>query len=143
MKNLSAYILKIDSFDDLLADITIDTTIEGFIRRNLRGEDGWNAMIDNDNKTFIFFVDIDSHSEMIKMIQDLNKIPTDTPSVLKFEEVTSELIYSSDYDNYKQNCERTQKFIEHNTDKDTILDIMINRGGFDKLLEVEKRILQA
>jgi len=141
MKNLFAYFLKIESFDDLLADMTIDTTIEGFIKRNLRSEDGWNAMVDNDNKTFIFFVDVDSRAEMSNMISAINKIPTEKPAVLEFCDITEDLIYSSKYDNYKISCKRTQKFIENNVDKNIILDKMLECGGFDNLLEVEKRIL--
>lgn len=142
MKNLSAFMLKIDTFNDVSVDTILDVIIEKFVLRNLRATNGWNTMVDNENKTFIFFVDFSIKEEMYNMIKELNKISTDTPSILFFEDITDDLLHASVYDNYKNTCDKTKEFVSENLEIDFILE-KITKSGMGSLLDVELSVLSA
>tara|TARA_R110000803_G_scaffold82956_1_gene149142 strand:+ start:696 stop:1121 length:426 start_codon:yes stop_codon:yes gene_type:complete len=141
MKGLSAIMLKVGNFD-FFDDIVIDTTIEGFIKRNLKTQDGWDTMIDNDNKTFIFFLGYDKMGALNGLIEELGKLPTDTPVVTKFEDVTDSLLYTNEFKDYTETCDRTKQFLLENLEIDSILE-KITRDGIESLTETETMVLGA
>jgi len=141
MKGLSAIMLKVGDFD-FFDDIIIDTAIEGFIKRNLKTKNGWDTMIDNDNKTFIFFLGYDKMEALNGLIEGLGKLPTDSPVVTKFEDVTDSLLYTNEFKDYTETCDRTKQFLLENLEIDFILE-KITRDGIESLTNTETMVLRA
>jgi hypothetical protein len=144
MKSFSAFILKVDTFEEDIQNMILDSMIETYAKNNLKTDDGnWNITIDNENKTYIFFINdtlgANSLNDMEKKIIELD---FGKPAILQFEDITEKLLHTNEYHKYSSTCDRAKLFIFENLDKDCILD-KINSTGVNSLTEIERQILAA
>lgn len=144
MKSFSAFILKVDTFEEDIQNMILDSMIEAYAKNNLKTDDGnWNITIDNENKTYIFFINhtlgVNSLNDMEKKILELD---FGKPAILQFEDITEKLLHTNEYHNYSSTCDRAKLFILENLDKDCVLD-KINSVGVNSLTEIDRQILAA
>jgi hypothetical protein len=145
MKSFTAFILRVDSFEEGIQDVIVDAIIESYAKQHLvSDEDGqWNMTIDNENKTFILFI---NHTLGIKYLNEMRdkllEIDFGKDVILELSDITDKLLHTTEYHKYSSTCERAKKFISENLDVDCILE-KISSSGIQSLTDLEKQILAA
>lgn len=144
MKSFSAFILKVDTFEEDIQNIIVDSIIETYAKDNLESDDGeWNITIDNDNKTYIFFI---NHTLGMKQLDGMKnkllELEFGKPAILQLEDITDKLLHTDEYHDYSSTCDRAKKFITENLEVDYILE-KISSTGVESLTDIERQILAA
>jgi hypothetical protein len=142
MKGYEAIILRVGNYQDMFEDMIVDAAIEGFVKRSLKSEHGWDIMIDNDNKTYIMYVNFENKKELEETVNEIKSFPIEGGAVVQYENITEKLLYGSEYDEYKKTCNATQRFLKENLEIDYVLE-KISSKGMESLFECELEALRA
>lgn len=144
MKSFSAFILKVDNFEDEIQNIIVDSIIEAYAKDNLRNDNGnFDITIDNENKTYILFVNYTLGAKALNVMRKkLIELDFGKPAIIQFEDITEELLHTNKYHQYTNSCDRAKAFIFQNLEVDSVLEKIMSEG-INSLTEVEKQILAA
>lgn len=144
MKSFSAFILKVDTFEEEIQNIIVDSIIESYAKDNLKNDDGsWDITIDNENKTYIFFINYTLGSKALnKMKEKLTELDFGKPAIIQLEDITDKLLHTNEYNQYSESCDKAKSFIFENLEVDMVLE-KIKTEGINSLTEIERQILAA